>query len=1665
MSTANTAAADGDVAMVDAQTNVVQEEVLYDKRLDLLNSLSKPQFQWQILTDEYVADIDANIGKLAGDIYSDFDRAEALFYEVIYSAKYHEERLPIDKLSAILNATAELREAQTLFFKFISIFNTFKVDENLLTLIKKFHKLPSREMGRYLGDDNLVKKLNMINEYSKHNKDYIINNFVEQKKFNLLHEASEGYSKLIAFLYEVIKSEDANFQVTYANNIIERFIGHYNLDPTKVLDILLDLFIHNIIINYRFCLELLKSSQWWPVNNEADCTTLEGLNKGGNQEAAFLIGLKFKDYVTKLKDLPETMKFVVGILIKEGFISFGSVYKYIGPDEETMSKFGDEIAKAIDDEILKASANALALSGPLVDDEDENGTASKSTASARKDNRKANIPDAKTLNQKLQMLKSFLSVGLYWPSVYILTKYPFLVHAEKDIVPIMLRLFKEIVSPLKQRISVLTNDELKELKSQKSTAFVRRTGNVSFEEFVYQDVEIFKVLHQNHTNKRFIFFYREWSEKIPISNTFEDLFKISSEFLSLAGAKIGEDPEFISLLSRFGVYDLEQSKDQENYEEKLNDWFEYFRKYIFPATSVVVENSVTTSDAFELMSKFPIQWRYNLYGELVNVISKNNDVVRLNYSKAEKQTKDALKRITTENVKSMMRKFSKIAFANPLPSFLVIVTQVESYDNFSDLIVDAARFFTDYAWDVLPFVLLMRLTTRRQFVQSDGLNDAQWLQSLSTFIAKLAKTYASMDLTPILTYIIKGLHANNTIGLTILREIVNQMGGIQQRSNLSATQIQLSNSGESLQKSINKVIFDTRDECTLPALRLLNSLIKSGFLSESLILLFDFQKKLIEDSGEDAHFKVLSNQNDEIVSVLHTYIELIKYFLRSKPEVFKENITSAEDLIKKFGIDIPWVFELWRSHLDIKKPEAAGLADLKLPHLSPSLYTAFWTLSLYDINYDQSLYAHENQRFTDSINSVKEKLAHAKKELYTAEVRDKEIKLRKEREFFEQILSQIPVDEEKHKAHTEKVLEDVNSLAADWFKVKEDPTVEEMQKFFQTCIIPRALHSESDAIFTGKFLTKLFTTDVSKKLVSVLFDSDFLDTLIYTITPLESENLGFFLAEVLGHYEKLRNEEDADNDTKKLIFNWQQQVLFSIKLNIESENYMSRRNVFTLLKNLITVYPVVEGHGESVVKSIEKVSNKEERQDLKLASDAILAHIKSRSKKWIHAWEFYEFEEAEKIKAIEKKELLRHQQEERKQEAKRAEIQKQKQEREAELAKRAASRPESRPESRLESRPESRSDSRTSDADTNSDIRLRPRFEDSRDEEGDSIMDDFDKKDDEDIELENKKEKSEPLKATDNGKQSVPAKSEPVESGKEKKDEEVSVKKEKTENHEDKKVKSKEPDVKEDEDKDKAKTEDQKKPEGTESGSGTKRVDTYIPNSKPSIPSSPAERPDNRLKRRFKDVTVGTLSNDEIENKLKSIKFAIIDGDFKRLKSFIDDREVVRDLDSLTKNSKDFGAEFKALIVDYAKKIAGPSSIHVTNFQKNINKTEVTTAHFKMELPSRPQRRPLPPQEAITGNTSRPADKWGVKPPSGPASQPSQRREYNQGYRQASTPSSYTPKFNRFRSNQSSTNSRVPPPPPPPAPSSGPNQNNRRYDKGGNYRDFGPYNREKRTRR
>lgn len=1203
----------------------------------------------------------ANIFEIDYQNESEFENVVSeVFTELILA--YESHKISIEDFVKFISNVIKKKKTASLFCQVLNVFPaTEKIKSLLLLISTQSNIIKSNDLALFIRPELLL-QLNVVPEkvLTKSLNIKKRDEFYSQKKFNLLHEECAGYSKFIIEMYEVFLDDRNKFCCEHSLNIVKTLIGHYSLDPNRCLDILLDIFSVFFISRCDDILNFLKKSLWWPCE-EGDILSLTTLSVGGNHSAAKLIGLKlFKK--SKEKGFLKVFFNMVSCFIKEGFVSFGSVYKFFMTDEEKMQLLKNYQKKKLEKKLFKAGGNALFFSAPLSDDRESTLESNTKKKIDNIKNEEDEIDGLISSNLEYQFLLVFLLNGLYWPSVYILTKHSFLVEIEPKVPILIIRLFNYMLSSLYDSINKFSKEELEKLCTPKKVK-LQNSSNISNDK---RSKFLTHKLFPMTKDQNLIYFYNNWNSKLFKIDTIEGFFKTVNELLKFCSFYLHKDLEFFVKICQIAKWDLLNTDINET---KKHDWFNFFKNYIFTSMCLIKENSIVIDSAYEVLSLFPIESRFYIYDEYYNFLKTNILLIKIANKEAEKSTKDILKRLSNENISSLSKRLSKICYSNPIPCLSVVISQIESYDNLINLVVETVKYYNNYIRDVLVKILIMRLSSKfKTFESNNKINDPQSIQSLTLFIGKLCLLYYDkIDLKTLLSFILNFLYDEGYINLLVLKKIFSLMTGIKSIRNLTSTQIKMINCGRTLEKIVNKIIKDTRFDKLKTGSLLSNILFDLNSINVLLITLCRINDKFVLTSNE-IHLKVLSNKIDNLNPLIHLFITLINFYADSK--TVKNKLLSIKSFCVDYNVPYQWAFEIWRPVLcwmvshnnnyeDTWHPELLQLNEevnqILKPnsiHFNNGLFVTFWQLSLYDINYSSNIYDKEISKLKNNIKNLNESISINSRN--KMKVEDLTLVLKEN----EALLENITHDNKAHFEHKQIIYKRLKKESEHWFESNEpSDTKQQYTSFLQYCVLPRAIHSSFDAIFSSSFLFEIYKINPKKFSFKILLDNLFYNKILigtfFTFTLSEAENFGLFFADLLGWIqEEFDNFSSTDSNdlmlnekneimTKKelfaLLFNYHDTLLNEIEETLIFDDYMCRHNVITFLIRLLGVYPMIEDHCEKILKTIETIAINEDRDDLRLSLNALIGHMKARSKKWIHLWDFLKLSKEEELILINKR--------------------------------------------------------------------------------------------------------------------------------------------------------------------------------------------------------------------------------------------------------------------------------------------------------------------------------------------------------------------------------------------------------------------------------------------
>jgi THO complex subunit 2 len=339
--------------------------------------------------------------------------------------------------------------------------------------------------------------------------------------------------------------------------------------------------------------------------------------------------------------------------------------------------------------------------------------------------------------------------------------------------------------------------------------------------------------------------------------------------------------------------------------------------------------------------------------------------------------------------------------------------------------------------------------------------------------------------------------------------------------------------------------------------------------------------------------------------------------------------------------------------------------------MKPGFFVTFWQLSLYDIQYPSKNYAEAEEKIKEALAGLNDTITElnndhrreAHQALKTAKIRKEEL---------QQQQSKLTAESMRHALHFEKSKTRLNDEKEFWFNYEGpernvnngiDVRQNQIKQFLSYCILPRTVHSPIDAIFCARMITLLHALGTPHFSTLTFFDKLFADGILFatllTCTTYEAENLGLFLAEVLAElgrwradsttYDKFglgvnvaedkttylpgfifdHSSEVTDgshhlphNNFMRALEKWHRRTTKSVVNCLRSEDYMHRRNTITLLKNMLGVFPTISSNGLDIIDALEDIVYKDDREDLKLAAQALLVHLKRAIPTWIEAYDF-----------------------------------------------------------------------------------------------------------------------------------------------------------------------------------------------------------------------------------------------------------------------------------------------------------------------------------------------------------------------------------------------------------------------------------------------------------
>ncbi|KAG8553731.1 hypothetical protein GDO81_003527 [Engystomops pustulosus] len=1051
----------------------------------------------------------------------------------------------------------------------------------------------------------LIKQSQQFNQKSVKIKTKL---FYKQQKFNLLREENEGYAKLITEL-----GQDLSGSIT-SDLILENIkslIGCFNLDPNRVLDIILEIY------------------ECRPEQDDFFVPLIESyMGMCEPQTLCHILGFKFKFYQEPNGETPNSLYRIAAVLLQQNLIDLEDLYVHLLPlDSSILEEHKKEVVEARQ---IVRKLTMVILSSDKSEDKDKE---------KEKDDEKAEkAPD----NQKLGLLEALMKIGDWHHAQNIMDQMPpFYATSHKPIALALCHLIHVTIEPLYRRVGVpkgAKGSRVFSLNSKKAPKPVE----------CFEDLrrDVFSMLcflgpHLSHDpillakivrlGKAFMKEFQSDSSKGEDKEKMEILF---SCFLSITDQV---------LLPSLTLMDCNACMSEELWGMIKTFPYQYrYRLYgqwkneTYNNHPLLVKVKAQTIDRAKYIMKRLTKENVKPSGRQIGKLSHSNPTILFDY------------------ILSQIQKYDNLI--TPVVDSLKYLTSL-NYDVLAYCIIEALA------------------NPEKEKMKHDDTTISSWLQSLASFCGAIFRKYPielagllqyvanqlkagkSFDLL-ILKEVVQKM-AGIEITEEITMEQLEAMTGGEQLKAEGGYFGQIRNTKKSSQRlkdalldhdlalplcllmaqQRNGVVFQEGGEKHLKLVGKLydqchDTLVQFGGFLASNLSTEDYIKRV-------PSIDVLCNQ-------YHTPHDAA--FFLSRP-MYAHHISSKYDELKKTekGNKQQHKVHKYISSCEVvMAPVHEAVISLHPPKvwedISPQFYATFWSLTMYDLAVPTSSYNRE-------INKLKIQMKAIDDNMETPPNKKK-----KEKERCTALQDKLVEEEKKQSEHVARVLQRMKLEKDNWLLARSTKN-ETITKFLQLCIFPRCVFSSIDAVYCARFVELVHLQKTPNFSTLLCYDRVFSD-IIYTVascTENEASRYGRFLCCMLETVTKWHSDRavydkdcgsfpgfvtilrasnfDGGNKADQLdyenfrhvVHKWHYKLTKASVHCLETGEYTHIRNILIVLTKILPWYPKVLNLGQALERRVHKIcqEEKEKRPDLYALAMGYSGQLKSRKSFMVPENEFH----------------------------------------------------------------------------------------------------------------------------------------------------------------------------------------------------------------------------------------------------------------------------------------------------------------------------------------------------------------------------------------------------------------------------------------------------------
>lgn len=451
------------------------------------------------------------------------------------------------------------------------------------------------------------------------------------------------------------------------------------------------------------------------------------------------------------------------------------------------------------------------------------------------------------------------------------------------------------------------------------------------------------------------------SAQYPQLSKLEDLASHLQPLCALLDYHLAEDPIAFAQISRLLEAFLLRYEKSSSPESLDHVGREVVVPLLRSLTVSGPEATLLSSTLWPALRLLPYSMRYSLYELWQTGESKNGarpGLLVIAERAALAGSRHELKRLARENTKTIGRNLSKYLHATPYVVVQYLFSQIEAFDNLTPYVVEALRFATPLTRDVASLCILSKLRSAGARLKTGTTSYHPWYSALCRFVATLYGRYSSTEVKGLLHHLLHSLSAqqDGEGDLLLLKELLSVMAGCTTLLDVSPAQLEGLSGGLTLRQEVlgsvpgpSAALVFSAKQVRRAGTVLREELLVSQTALPILLLLARIRDAVLfqgDNSNEETlPLKVVSSRYDGVQDVLMQFADFLSADGRSL-EVLARAMPSLSVLVSQLHLTVAVACQLARPLL--RAALQASLLSLSPDAIIPD-YLQRWKPSSPDV--------------------------------------------------------------------------------------------------------------------------------------------------------------------------------------------------------------------------------------------------------------------------------------------------------------------------------------------------------------------------------------------------------------------------------------------------------------------------------------------------------------------------------------------------------------------------------------------------------------------------------------------------------------------------------------------------------------------------------------------